>query len=115
MLKMLDDVLDDMYDNCLTFRVSATDKPEFKNLLSFISGIKSCNNFKGAKVAKAIKNLVEKNLVMFFHVSFGREYSPVIYLRFNPKDAARVKKAVKDLEADEVTQPDKFQLRLWWD
>jgi hypothetical protein len=76
------------------------------------------NRFDGAKIAAALAPLAQD----LAQVQFGREGSPVLYLRFSATSAKdrqaaleRVKEALLRVHADELhLQPD-GSLRAWWD
>jgi hypothetical protein len=98
-----------------------------------IRNVKEYNDYNGAKVANAFKSIVDK----IDKVSFGREGSPVLYLRVKTyfhdgeeykKNPGKTKKYVAEIiEAFKDTVPDETYMmneagedstscvRLWWD
>ena len=91
---------------------------QLDGLLNAISGVGRFNSFNGPKIAKSLRKLAYKQAC---EISFGMEYSPVLYIRpFHRKDLPAfkddifaVKLAMKTLKADEIGGDE--VVRAWWD
>lgn len=110
-------------DACINFLVKF-DRYDFDNLRKAIKNVDEYNEFQGAKVAAAFKKIEHLAL----SASFGREGSPVLYIRLRREDAEvpgtgavigadEVLKAMKSTLPDEadVERNDAGMLRFWWD
>jgi len=110
-------------DACDNFLVNFN-RFEFDNLRKAIASVDSYNEFSGKRVAAAFKKIEHLAL----SAEFGREGSPVLYIRLRRQDAEvpgtcepigaeEVLQAFKSTKVDEAgARPnDAGLIRLWWD
>jgi hypothetical protein len=86
----------------------------FDALKKCIRVVAEYNGFKAARVIKAFESVED----LVYSVEFGREYSPVMYIKaVNPNDGTEIiQKFGETSLADEIgIQDDKLTLRFWWD
>jgi hypothetical protein len=120
--------------------VMAYGKEGVENLINAIELIESYNNFKGKELAKVLRELHNKGLIM--DLGFGREDSPVVYVKppywthqasnyqGEPEDTRRITdeerkemfkeimEKLNELSPDEIYIKDAStfpKVRAWWD
>jgi hypothetical protein len=86
----------------------------FETLKKAIRAVSEYNEFNAARVIKAFESVED----LVYSVQFGREYSPVMYIKaINPDDGTEIIQKFGAVSlADEIgVQDDKLTLRFWWD
>lgn len=99
----------------LHFRTERFSPDKAEKILSIVD---SYNEFDGPEVGHVVKALGERGLID--SVSFGREYSPVLYLGLPREDRKRAAGEVMDVlqsfAADETdVVHGGMEVRAWWD
>jgi hypothetical protein len=85
-----------------------------KSLCNAISGMRY-NRFSANRVYPFLEDVFKEKLVS--QVRFGKEYSPVMYLLPTHKDCvdALWQKAKDELNANEMSEEENGEIRVWWD